>query len=343
MATLWEKMQSFLKPIFGIVVVAFLFIFIVGGLAKLAQNISPNSRLANLFGGISVKKEVISVRIDPASVESGKSFSLSWVHENRAKEGIYELTYPCRTNIALVLSTGEPIPCNSAFSMSGREAVTIIPELKDTAPLDLPISITFSEKNSLQASLSGTASVTVIPAEEKKKDNPVADKGKEKPPAPSGGGLKPGDSSTKNYPRTGTPPASSGKINPNGVPDLAIVIVDTGIVIPASSTTPEQFKHADSVKEGERAAIVFDVKNMGSNVSGPWDFRAILPINDGDFRSEKQESINPGEKIRYTLGFEQLKTSGANTVKILVDPDGRIFNDANRLNNEVTLSITRGY
>ncbi|MBI4085557.1 MAG: hypothetical protein HY432_03600 [Candidatus Liptonbacteria bacterium] len=140
---------------------------------------------------------------------------------------------------------------------------------------------------------------------------------------------------------TSTPANSSGipTVVPAtpGVPDLEIKTVDIGIL------EGNTFVHADSVKSGQKAAIVFDIKNIGTRVSPEWDFYAQIPSSVGNYKSNLQSPLAPGEYVRFTLGFDNLNSSGTNFISITADPDSKVSGDPNRANNVATTTIVRGY
>lgn len=148
------------------------------------------------------------------------------------------------------------------------------------------------------------------------------------------GVITPGLSETKIYPVGGV---SNFPILPNGIPDLFLQIIDTGIIDDTSN-----FIHATSTKESQQTGIVFDVWNFGTAVSGTWRFLAELPTFAGNFISEPQKSLAPGEKIRFTIGFRLLTNPGPNNVTVVVDPQNEL-NELNRVNNVVSATIIRNY
>ncbi|GEM_PF-3145946 len=146
--------------------------------------------------------------------------------------------------------------------------------------------------------------------------------------------LTPGEQKTTTY-----PVVVSGTVSlPNGIPDLSITIIDTGIINAAGN-----FIRATSTNSGEQTGVVFEVSNLGTAASGPWRFTAHLPTLAGDFTSELQDSLNPGEKIRYTIGFQLLRNQGQNSVSIDVDPTRQITQEVNRNNNTVATIVIRNY
>lgn len=124
----------------------------------------------------------------------------------------------------------------------------------------------------------------------------------------------------------------------NARADLAIQVHDTGIIEPLSG----QFRHAENINFGDQPAVVFDVTNLGSARSEGWQFSANLPTFAGLYTSPDQHSLDPGERIRFTLGFRDLARTGSNTATITLDPANRV-SDSNRANDVATATFTRGY
>lgn len=119
-------------------------------------------------------------------------------------------------------------------------------------------------------------------------------------------------------------------------PDLAIRIVDVGTVGRQGST----FMPAASVGRGERPAIVFDVLNIGTAVSGRWQFTANAPA--GPFVSAFYQPLGPGEGVRLTVSFPELRGEGGSTLTVGVAPWSPA-SDADQANNTATAVFVRGY
>lgn len=149
------------------------------------------------------------------------------------------------------------------------------------------------------------------------------------------GTLQPGPARTTTYTATST---TGPTILPGGVPDLAVQIIESGIITEAGI-----FQSATSTGRGEQTGVVFEVKNMGTAVAGPWRFSAELPTTPGNFTSEIQEPLTPEEKIRYTIGFRLLRNEGPNFVRIIVDPSGTVIGDRERGNNSAATTVIRNY
>jgi len=130
---------------------------------------------------------------------------------------------------------------------------------------------------------------------------------------------------------------SNLSVFPGGIPDLMVQIIDTGIIDDAGN-----FIHATSTGQNQQTGIIFDVWNLGTAISGSWRFLGELPTFAGDFASEPQNSIAPGEKIRFTIGFRSLKDLGPNKVKIVIDPQHEL-KEVGTTNNTAEATIVRNY
>lgn len=327
------RIAAILRPIVIIGILILLLILIIGGIVRLAEKGLPDGGVRGLFSAIFLSREQLVVTASPASIESGSAVSLSWTHEKKSREGIYELSYPCWPSFKLQTS-GKDIPCNSAYPVEGA-SILITPVSENTGSIDIPVTVTFTAKDANRPSLSASTVVTVTPKEIKKNET--------KTPTPSqgdgtqGGAVtpKPGEKKTTVYPIQGG--SGSRAFDPNGYPDLAIEIIDIGILV------GDTFIKSSSVGQGQRAAVMFSVKNLGTNITPDWKFKANLPTRNGEFTSETQTPLYPGDRIEFTIGFDNPANAGSNTVHLVVDPEGRIFKDPNRVNNYASAVIQRNY
>ena len=142
--------------------------------------------------------------------------------------------------------------------------------------------------------------------------------------------VKPGQEKTNLY---SPPPAPSGL-------DLALKIIDRGII----NETTREFTSTSTVLAGERAATVFEVINIGGTGSGNWQFKTSLPVPEpeNNFISEIQAGLKPLERVRFTIGFGELKDRRENTATFsLIINDGPA--DVNLTNNTASTTLIRGY
>lgn len=147
-------------------------------------------------------------------------------------------------------------------------------------------------------------------------------------PAPT----TPGTATHTTYPAGGTQTTAPLY----GKPDLLVTITQTGYL---TTNNTNSFVASKTVPNNERGAVKFTVTNVGTNVSGRWDFEAVLPTTSSyTFHSDTQESLRPGEKIDYVLGFDSAR-NGDREITVTVDPDHDV-SESNESNNEDSATVT---
>jgi hypothetical protein len=122
----------------------------------------------------------------------------------------------------------------------------------------------------------------------------------------------------------------------SGLPDLFVNIDAIGYLATSSA---ESFVASSTVPSGNRPAIRFTIKNIGTNVSGVWRFNATIPTDTAYlYESQLQQSLYPGDRIEYTLGFDQAH-KGAQTISVTANFD-RVVHESNRDNNSASAKVT---
>jgi hypothetical protein len=120
-----------------------------------------------------------------------------------------------------------------------------------------------------------------------------------------------------------------------GKPDLEVTLISTGIIDPVS----KQFVQTNYAGYNDQIAIKFQVKNIGTNVSGAWKLRINTPSRTTPtYDSDYQLSIKPGDRIVYTTSFDSPIAVGINTAYIIADPLNMI-DESSENNNEITVPI----
>ncbi|MES2931709.1 MAG: CARDB domain-containing protein [Patescibacteria group bacterium] len=146
---------------------------------------------------------------------------------------------------------------------------------------------------------------------------------------------RPGTQTTVVTTVTGTAPA-----NYSGLPDLVVENVTTGYLNSVDTST---FRSSNEVPDGKRGAVKFTVANRGTNISQRFDFEVELPTSRSyTYKSKSQQTLRPGERIEYVLGFDQAREGNDRTITITVDA-GRDISESNENNNDrsVTVDIER--
>lgn len=135
----------------------------------------------------------------------------------------------------------------------------------------------------------------------------------------------------------GTYPVTSINVsNPNGQIDLAVQILGTGIITTDTGT----FIAVSPINTSQKGAVRFEVINLGGKESGSWTFNAVLPTYPRHiFHSTSQKSLLPGDRIEFTLGFDQVNGNvSEDIVTINVDPSGSI-QESSKTNNIIQKTI----
>ncbi len=123
----------------------------------------------------------------------------------------------------------------------------------------------------------------------------------------------------------------------HGLPDFVTTIRAVGYL---STTATDSFVASSTVPAGSRPAVHFIIKNVGTNASGSWRFSASIPAQTAFiYQSQFQQSLNPGDGIEYTLGFDQASAGTDKMISITANFD-RSVAESNPDNNSASAKIT---
>jgi hypothetical protein len=87
-------------------------------------------------------------------------------------------------------------------------------------------------------------------------------------------------------------------------------------------------------------AVRFTIKNVGTNVTGQWRWSASIPTESAFiYQSQPQQSLAPGDRIEYTLGFDQAIRGFERTISVSANFD-RTVAESNPNNNSASAKIT---
>lgn len=142
----------------------------------------------------------------------------------------------------------------------------------------------------------------------------------------------PGPAASSTYPIT-----NPTNPTPTGLPDFIVIIKNVGYLATSSA---DSFIASSTVPSGNRPAVSFSIKNVGTNVSGPWRFSASIPTQSSYiFQSPPQQALGPGDSIDYTLGFDQANKGAGQTISITANFDHTVA-ESNPNNNSASTKIT---
>jgi hypothetical protein len=246
---------------------------------------------------------------------SGKPFTFSW-GGNHA--GPYTFSYACRDGLTFEIPGGlserETIACDTPFSFSNTtNTLTLIPSSAKNRFLDVAIAIETADEL-----VSGSTIMTVV-------NESIAIDG-------MGNDVV---AVTPLQPRTETEVIGVGTqtvSDPNGKTDLIGYLLAVGYI----DENTNQFVATSSIERSAKAAVRFEVRNIGTKSSGEWNFKAELPTSPSHTYEprEIQQSLNPGERIEFTLSFDRVRRTETGVVVITLDPDTKL-DEFTRVNNRI--------
>jgi len=290
---------TLLSNIIALVGFFFILIVLIWGLMNITR------WLPGLFSFLNSPSKTLSVSIDKSAVLSGTPTTISWTHN--AKKGSYVFTYECRTGTVIKVAQSDnsytPLSCATAYAVSadGAHAIRVVPEVTN-ASLSVPVTITYRDEKSV-AGASGSANLNITFA------TPI-----ETPSTPK----KPTTGATSTTPK---------------VPDLAVRMIGVGTL------TNGTYSAASTIRRGETIAFRFEVKNVGGAATGNWNFVANMPsTSNPSYSSVTQQSLNPGDRIEYTLSFNNVITNGGQ-LTLTVDPSNFV-KEISELNNQLSYQVT---
>jgi hypothetical protein len=120
-----------------------------------------------------------------------------------------------------------------------------------------------------------------------------------------------------------------------GKSDLSISLLGTGII----NKNTGQFYQTSSAGLNDIVGVRFEVKNIGTNISGIWRIRLVMPSKSTPiYDSEYQISLKPGDRIEYTSSFERPTKTGNNIGYITADYFNNV-DESVESNNYLTIPI----
>lgn len=278
-------MQTFWDNVLRVVaVIGLLAVLLLGAWGIIQIAFLLPSFFGGLFGGHTTTNapgETVSVSV-PATATAGTPFNITWSHSNKSGEYSYVVSYSCETGFAVAapVPTGSwvQVPCNTPFNYtnasSSMQLVGVLATSTKSAKPTFTVAATKLSTGVITAR--GTAATSISAPVGTTSTKPTT--------------TTPAKTTTKSG---GTYYASGRTSNLYGYPDLAVTI--------------------DSVQSiGGNAAVIFTIKNVGTNVSpNNWTFNATIPQNGTYvYPSGPQQALYPGDRIVYTLRYSE--TSGYN-------------------------------
>lgn len=226
-------------------------------------------------GNATAQEQVVATL--PATAQSGKSFTASWVHKGGDvdAEYAYTLSYACKDSLtveaALPQGGYQEVDCETPFNFSNTaEKTTLMAKVAGNVSVPLTLTVSANDIATGEETAVGSATMTITPAGKTTTTKPTTPTSTTKP--------------TAVY--TAAPRVSQLY----GLPDLTVTMTS---VTSLSSI------------QG-RTVVQFTVTNAGTNVAlQGWAFNAVLPLNPSyTYQSQGQQALYPGDSIAYTLTYD---------------------------------------
>lgn len=287
-----------------------------------------------------VPKEEMIISSDKTEVSSGESFRLSFKRTSETS-GSYTLSYPCLEGFYLEAETvargKETVFCNTPFSFVNIDNSLSLRAFSTKAPyVDMPITLFFTKNGSSKVTDSTLFTLTVsnknIKSSTSNEETSVVAPKDTAPVKPTETVKTPGEKKEQVYP--GTTGSALVVNDPNGKPDLKVVVLEVGTVDKVTGT----FTATSTLRRSDRIGVRFSVENIGTKYSPEWRFNAFLPTYPAyTFNSDSQTTLTPGDRVEFTIGFDQA-IEGNQTVKFDIDPQGAVP-ELLEDNNSATVAI----
>ena len=298
------------------------------GIARIAISLpsilSSIGAAAVSLSSVFIPNERLDIALPSGTVKSGEPFTLSWKHANKRSDGAYTVSFTCRNALAIEAEAQggsfQKVFCDTPFNfIHATETMKLIPTA-GVRMLDVPFTVSLTRLSDGAVTASSEATVTVV-----NDSAPSAVPSASTTPPAQRGARRPGTESRNTYVVT----ASGRTSDPLGKPDLTVRILSLGLLDATDTFVPAQ-----NIRAGSRAAVRFEIENAGTKTAEFWTFNATLPTSPFHiFHSDTQPSLGPGDKIQYTLGFDQIDDRATGGVITLnVDPTNSLF-ESSETNN----------
>jgi hypothetical protein len=339
-----EEQKSNLTKVLAILGFIAIIILLVWFAVKLVSN-APNAffslaSIADSVYNFNSSEDSLNVETEKNVVNAGEAFTISW--EKVRTAGTYTFSYTCTEGISIELRDENgairALSCDTPLVVNDTESLNLRVASEKNRFTDIAYILTFTPDSQSREEVQEVNSLTVVNATlptlsetdevalEEDADDTITDE-----PAT---GVVAGETVTT--PPPVTVPTYTEEIiyeiptsDPNGTIDLQVTFVGVGV------EQNNTFVPAGTIEVGQKGAIRFEVKNIGSKTSEDWDFVANLP-SDITYRSDTLKPLKPNERAVFTLGFTGISETGTESFSVTVNAE----NDLQKRNNSFVWAVT---
>jgi hypothetical protein len=303
---------------------------------------SAFSSLASIAETVSTYRpdSELTIELEKNIVNSGETFTLTWTDMG---EGTYTFKHVCADGISLAVRTSEgllqEVSCTEALSLPGEvHGLFVSVNAREQRFSDVALTVTFDGETGDDHV--AESRVTVVNATVPTK--PVAIETTDDMEEPEVIVPPKKETDSRPTPPKSTTPTASVPSQPasavvavlpksyeNGFIDVRATYLGVGTMVNGSFVPKATFDKDD------KAAFRFEVKNIGTKVSGNWTYKLTLP-GDVEYTSDTQTGLMPNERAVYTVGFDLAETSAS---AVTVEGVVTVKNDTDTKNNDFDWSV----
>lgn len=299
-------------------------------LVKQLPNITSGFNIPTITMPIFGDKDRLAIVENDGVLRSGESAKITWTlgqKEREAQGSIITLSYACKPGMYLrvanmSMTEYRAIPCNAPYNIPASQAeISIIPILTDIETGEILYSLTYTTITGESQSVNGILKISnegelaqVVDTEKKEEVETVKEEGA----VVTTDTIVQAPVQKTTVIRKLVPVRKS---DPNGLPDLAIKILEVG-----------------AVRADGKVPVRFEIANIGTRLVSNWTLTANLPTDPTyTYVSDAQGILYAGERAEMVLTFDKLQT-GTNALTIIVDAQNAIH-ESMETNNSVAQSI----
>ena len=333
-----------IKIMAGIGVIA---VLSIGGLLTVTIMSKLPAVLSNLTAQVVnvtqrfIPAEKIVVTLDNENPLNGNLVNLSFGHLSKEEDGLYSFFYECREGVhfekAFSGETNNIIFCNTPYNfLNSNNTFSFFVFSTKPNVVEVPLSINFVRNNSTRISERGEAKIRINGSTGTTQDGGTILLTDNRNNIPTTVSRTPGDRVEETFLFNETTDTTKGISDPNGRIDLKSTILAVGRIDRISNV----FTATSSIPTSDRGAVRFEIENIGTKASGPWTFNVVVPTFPAFiYHSKSQQSLLPGDKIEYTIGFDSIRSDNKpNTIVVNADPISSI-NELDETNNIVKAEL----
>lgn len=332
-----------------IILIAWLSVKLVNVAPGAFSSLASLAESVNQFQDEAEETVPLLVTSNISLANQGEPVELSW--DKASVPGTYTFSYACSDGVAVDLLNVDgvrSIACDTNYNIGNKTTISIKADSEKKRYASLDYTVSFLRTNDTTPSASGSESITVVntsindivvnndqevaadpeetettidPEETPVEVTPV----EEAPVEPVTPVTKPvTTNATPNYQQEFVYAIPTS--DPNGRIDLSTRFLNIGTIV------GDTF-FVGAVKQNEKGAIQFEVKNYGTKTSDVWTYSVALP--DGStYKSDEQKALKPNERALIAIGFS---TTAKDTHKFVVAV--KESSDKNTINNQFAETV----